>query len=278
VNLHSELGAHVVERVAALQSLAPAIRHHHERFDGTGYPAGISGEQIPLEARIIAVADAFGAMTGDRPYREILSDDEALAELATCAGGQFDPAVVSAFTAEIRRRGPSLQPFRREPNPVIERHRDGNEPVLGHGPVGLTDNLTLLYSHRYLQETAEVQAQRAAAVGTPFAVAVVEIVNLDAINEREGYGAGDQALVRAARALEQMTAADGGIACRYSGKRLAVVVPECGAEELPRLVQRLGAGLDSGDVHGRIGAACWEPGETARDVVSHALDATRVTH
>ena len=74
-----------------------AIRHHHERFDGRGYPDGLSAEQIPLAARIIAVADAYHAMTSDRPYRTSLSPDQARTEIERCAGSHFCPRVVEAF-------------------------------------------------------------------------------------------------------------------------------------------------------------------------------------
>jgi len=75
----------------------PLVLHGHERWDGTGYPDGIGGEEIPLGARIIFACDALDAMTTDRPYRAALSLDEACAELRRCAGTQFDPAVVDAL-------------------------------------------------------------------------------------------------------------------------------------------------------------------------------------
>jgi len=87
--------------VPALRVLAPLIRAHHERWDGRGYPAGLSGADIPLGARIIAVADAYGAMTTDRPYRAARDVAWALAELRRCAGTQFDPAVVDALERAI---------------------------------------------------------------------------------------------------------------------------------------------------------------------------------
>jgi len=82
-------------------AVADWVLHHHERWDGTGYPSGLAGDAIPLPARIIFVADAFDAMTSVRPYREPLSLDAALAELITCSGSQFDPAVVDALVAEL---------------------------------------------------------------------------------------------------------------------------------------------------------------------------------
>jgi diguanylate cyclase (GGDEF)-like protein len=99
---HSLLGYDIV-RAADLELEARWVRHHHERYDGRGYPDGLAGEEIPLEARIILVADAFEAMTSDRPYRKAPGQDFALAELRHNAGTQFDPAVVDALTRLLER-------------------------------------------------------------------------------------------------------------------------------------------------------------------------------
>jgi len=80
------------------------VRHDHERWDGTGYPDGLRGPQIPLGARIVFVVDAYHAMTSDRPYRRALPVDDALEELRRCAGTQFDPDVVEAFLRVLGRR------------------------------------------------------------------------------------------------------------------------------------------------------------------------------
>jgi HD-GYP domain-containing protein (c-di-GMP phosphodiesterase class II) len=102
VKRHPQLGAQLIEQVPALQRIAPAIRHHHERFDGDGYPGELEGTDIPLEARILAVADAFTAMVENRPYSPPISAEDACRELERCAGTQFDPEVVRAFVREIR--------------------------------------------------------------------------------------------------------------------------------------------------------------------------------
>jgi diguanylate cyclase (GGDEF)-like protein len=94
---HPELGEQIVERIPALHAAGPAVRHHHEHFDGGGYPDGLSGFAIPIEARIVAVADTFSAMTQLRPYASARSAEDALAELRRCAGSQFDPSVVAAL-------------------------------------------------------------------------------------------------------------------------------------------------------------------------------------
>jgi HD-GYP domain-containing protein (c-di-GMP phosphodiesterase class II) len=81
------------------------VRHHHERFDGGGYPDGLVGEEIPLESRVILVADAFEAMTSDRPYRQAPGQSFAILELGRHAGTQFDPLVVEALTRVLARAG-----------------------------------------------------------------------------------------------------------------------------------------------------------------------------
>jgi HD-GYP domain-containing protein (c-di-GMP phosphodiesterase class II) len=94
---HPRLGARILLRLAAFRGALPYVLYHHERWDGTGYPTGRAGEQIPVEARVLAVADAYDAMTSDRPYRRALSRDRALAEVERCSGSQFDPEIVRIF-------------------------------------------------------------------------------------------------------------------------------------------------------------------------------------
>ena len=97
---HPELGARILSR-AALADIAGWVHAHHERMDGRGYPRGLSAERIPIEARILAVADAYEAMTADRPYRAAMPEAAAQAELRRCAGAQFDPAVVEALVQAL---------------------------------------------------------------------------------------------------------------------------------------------------------------------------------
>jgi diguanylate cyclase (GGDEF)-like protein/putative nucleotidyltransferase with HDIG domain len=97
---HPQIGFRMLESLG-VNPVAEWVLHHHERWDGSGYPDGVAGETIPLGARIIFVADAYDAMTSDRVYRERLSDDETIAELERCAGTQFDPMVVAALAEEL---------------------------------------------------------------------------------------------------------------------------------------------------------------------------------
>jgi putative two-component system response regulator len=97
VRLHSETGEHILEPILDDKEILKAVRHHHERYDGKGYPDGLKGEQIPQLARIIAVADTFDAMTSERPYRKALTPEEACAEVKRCQGTQFYPEAADAF-------------------------------------------------------------------------------------------------------------------------------------------------------------------------------------
>jgi len=94
---HPEHGARIISQIPFLEDVSRIVRHHHERWDGKGYPDGIAGEAIPLGARIFAVADSFDAMTSDRPYRRAMSVEEARVEVVRCRGTQFDPEIVDAF-------------------------------------------------------------------------------------------------------------------------------------------------------------------------------------
>jgi HD-GYP domain-containing protein (c-di-GMP phosphodiesterase class II) len=97
MKLHTLKGAAILETIPALRPIIPIVRHHHERWDGTGYPDRLPGDQISQVARIVAVADAFDAMTSNRPYRAALPLEAAWAELVNKAGSHFDPVVVQAF-------------------------------------------------------------------------------------------------------------------------------------------------------------------------------------
>jgi putative nucleotidyltransferase with HDIG domain len=94
---HPAYGARILAGIPFLSGAAEIVRHHHEHFDGSGYPDGLAGEEIPLGARIFALADAFDAMTSDRPYRKAMGLEDALKEIERCSGGQFDPAIATAF-------------------------------------------------------------------------------------------------------------------------------------------------------------------------------------
>ena len=127
---HPKIGQVVLEQAGALRDAATIVLHHHEWYDGRGYPHGLRGEEIPVGARIVAIADAYEAMVAGRPYRLAVSHDEAMAELRRHAGIQFDPQLVAQF----------LELFGREmPYPIEPRgHEHGDEADGLEGPHHLT--------------------------------------------------------------------------------------------------------------------------------------------
>ena len=118
VRRHTIIGERILAGAPALSEAAALVRSSHEHFDGTGYPDGLAGEEIPIGARVVTVCDAFDAMTSDRAYRAARSPEEALAELQRCAGTQFDPEVVPALREVIARPLPA--PVRPPGAPELE--------------------------------------------------------------------------------------------------------------------------------------------------------------
>jgi HD-GYP domain-containing protein (c-di-GMP phosphodiesterase class II) len=107
VGEHPRIGQVILEQATSMREAVPIVLHHHERFDGSGYPHGLKGEEIPLGARIVAVADAYHAMVHERPYKSALSHSQALTELRRHASTQFDPTVVEVFIAIFGDEVPS---------------------------------------------------------------------------------------------------------------------------------------------------------------------------
>lgn len=276
IELHPRIGYRLVQQIPVLADVALGILHHHERYDGQGYPAHLPGEAIPIEARILAVIDAFSAMVSDRPYRARMTVEHACAELERGAGTQFDPEVARAFIEEVKRRGlgrvaqSALASAMADPE--LKLRRGADEPILGHDSVAVTDNLTLLYSHRYFHEVADAEAHRAALQGSPFAVVFAEITDIAHINRNEGYAAGDAAIQKVAQVVQGFAVARNGTPSRYSGRRLALLLPHADEMEAQRCASELEAAL-YGSPQASIGAAGWRAGDTGELVIARARSA-----
>ena len=112
IKKHPENGAEIIQPVQSLKNVIPLILHHHERFDGKGYPSKLKGEEIPYLTRILSVADSFDAMTSNRPYKHSMGFDNAFEELKKCSGTQFDPDIVNAFVETIEINKEYLNTFK----------------------------------------------------------------------------------------------------------------------------------------------------------------------
>jgi diguanylate cyclase (GGDEF)-like protein len=283
VELHPKIGCRLIEQVPALRGMATTVLYHHERWDGTGYPCGLKGEEIPLEARIVCVADCFSAMTSDRPYREGMSVEEACEELERNAGTQFDPRIVQLFVEEVRKRPPSTgSPVTAVfDDPEIGSRRNGTEPRIGSGPIEVTDSQTLLYSHRFLHEVAESEATRAAIQGDPFAVVMIELEDLAEVNSSHGFAAGDAALREAAIVVQDVAARLDGTPARYSGRRLAALIPLSDEQGAERLAAEMVERIEAQGRRVRSSVAAWSSADAGVEVVARArlgLDRRPVSH
>ena len=123
IKRHCNDGARIVDRFGPLRPVVSMIRYHHERWSGDGYPAGLEGETIPIEASIVGVADSWDAMTTNRPYKEMLTVEEAREEVKRCRGTQFRPDVVDALLSAMERDPEAFAPLAAQPDAADEKNR-----------------------------------------------------------------------------------------------------------------------------------------------------------
>lgn len=123
---HPEIGEQIIRGIDFLEVMVPYVLYHHERYDGKGYPKGLSGEEIPIEGRLLAVSDTFDAMTSSRPYRSGVDPEAAIHEIKRCSGTQFDPDIVGAFLEVWNAGGLQSILKRIGPRPILY---DGTHPL-----------------------------------------------------------------------------------------------------------------------------------------------------
>jgi len=155
VGEHPRIGQVILEQATSMRDAVPIVLHHHERYDGTGYPHGLRGEEIPLGARIVAVADAYHAMVHERPYKTALSHEKALAELRRHAGTQFDPTVVDVFLAVFGEEVPldGLEEIRR-----LHEYAEGGLEAIDPRAAAML-NATLAHDHEHPHEHGTTLAE-----------------------------------------------------------------------------------------------------------------------
>jgi HD-GYP domain-containing protein (c-di-GMP phosphodiesterase class II) len=275
IELHPRIGHDIVGRLPELRDVSFGVLYHHERYDGEGYPAGLEGERIPLLARVLAVVDAYDAMTHDRPYRPRLPPADALATVMEEAGRQFDPEITQLFVEEVGRSGALTAPAA---DAVVDlfplTSPNGESPLRGEGASVLIDGLTMLAGHRAFREELAV-ATAAASAERPAAVVMVELEDVERINRHEGYAAGDRAIQAAARGARRAAVAAGASVYRDGGRRLALLARDAEEATVRRLEAELHAEFAAGPAI-RLASAGWKPGDTGEDLADRARHALRV--
>lgn len=272
IELHPRLGFDVIGQMPALRDVAATVLYHQERFDGRGYPAGLVGEQIPRLARALAVVEAYGAMTSERPYREARTPEEACAELIAEAGSQFDPEMTQLLVEHIRRDEASAHEQLTDavaeamPQDVFERAGHFTRPLT----VTTTDGLTLLGNRRVLEQDLMSAAQQCKR-GRRFAVALIQLEDLTRTNEEAGHQAGDRLIQLAARSAQRAAARWGGTAYRSSGRRLAVLAPLGTGDMAADLLLELASEFSMGPSV-RTALRELQPGDQASDVLDRARE------
>ena len=244
---YPEIGAEIVSAVPFPYPVAPFIRHHHERWDGTGYPDMIAGDLIPLGARIIAIAERFDALRSERPYRPPLSPGEAVAHIRHEAGTSLDPHLVAKFieilpaieakAGDDDRRDPVLDNISEaqgELYELLERARAESH----------TDALTDLPNRRFVETHMARELARAQRAGSGLAVLAIDLNDFKIINDRLGHGAGDIVLKAVAQCLRRGLRPH-DICGRHGGDEFVVVLSGAASEIADLQERRAGARLST---------------------------------
>ena len=238
---HTTIGAEILKDIRIAKMARSVALHHHERYDGKGYPLGLKGDEIPLEARIVTIADAYDAMTSNRIYRKRLNKEDVIKELDNGRGGQFDPYLVDIFIKMVKEN--KLQSFdslqidlnHESSGPVAEssqllvRVMEANNKAVKRE--AMRDSLTGMYNRTY----AENQINSYLRKKRQGVCMMLDLDNFKQVNDRFGHIAGDHALENIAEMLSMVTK-DKGIACRMGGDEfLLFFYEECDKDELRKL-------------------------------------------
>lgn len=220
VKKHAQAGGEILKNIRVVPGIREGVLHHHERYDGKGYPDGLAGEEIPMQARIIAVADAYDAMTSERAYRGKFSKKGVIAELQAQSGGQFDPKVVEIFVEMLEEDYAPRDEQHEvlvggEINHIIRRTM--NEYIAGLHMDSHKDALTGLQNRKGV----ETKINEYIKAGNSGALFMIDIDNFKVINDSFGHIAGDTLLREMAKNLRDNTS-EQDIICRIGGDEFVV--------------------------------------------------------
>lgn len=228
---HTTIGEEILKDIRIVKMAGAVALHHHERYDGTGYPMGLVGDDIPMEARIIAIADAYDAMTSNRVYRGRLSKEQVIHELEKGRGTQFDPYLVDVFMKMIRedrlQDSEALQMFSNEKgtSPVEQssqllfRVMEANNRAVKRE--AMKDSLTGIYNRSYAEKHINSYLRKK----HQGACIMLDLDNFKQVNDRFGHIAGDDVLKKVSEMLAGITK-DRGIVCRMGGDEFLLFLYE----------------------------------------------------
>lgn len=223
VKNHPQKGAEMLRDIDVLSNLSDGVLYHHERWDGKGYPKGLAGEEVPLFARVIAIADAYVAMSTDRVYRSRLSNDKIISEFSRCRGEQFDPEMVDVFIFMLKG-GYTVDPSIGQTKEASEKaiREGGFRNVFGQADAmhdGEMDTLTGLFTRSYLNTRVgnKISEERSGAL------MIIEITGFDALKDKFGADGSDEFLKIFSDALRSFFR-EADVVSRVSAGRFAVFV------------------------------------------------------
>jgi len=231
VKRHPSAGVEMLSDMNFPADIIPMVRFHHERWDGQGYPDQISGETIPMYARILCIADVYDALTSRRSYKGALTHDAAMEIMRADVGAQFDPSLFAFFEEMMKTRAPSM------PRVTIES-KTGDRPTVRDLTVtGPNDDLTGVLTRRPFVELAnKILAERG-----PFATVSLIVIDVDEfkqVNDNHGHLQGDAVLRVVAGTLRELASATGVVA-RYAGDEFVILLPHTPVNEAGELAERI---------------------------------------
>lgn len=226
IKKHPITGSEILKDIKMLEHVEEGALYHHERWDGSGYPFGLSGEDIPLMARIVGVADAYDAMTSNRVYRPKLSNEAVLAEFEKCCGTQFDPTICKVFIEMLKEGFTVPYMDNVENDDIVDESGKLLSKVLNEYTTdiknkAMTDALTGLYNRSYTENRVSEMVGNGQA-GSLF---MIDMDNFKHINDNYGHIAGDITLKTFADTL-RANSGENDILCRIGGDEFVVFYPE----------------------------------------------------
>lgn len=236
---HTSVGAEILKDVNMVKMADAVALYHHEKYDGTGYPRGIKGDEIPLEARIVNLANAYDVMVTNRIYRNRLSDEQIIEELEKGKGAEYDPSLVEVLVKMIREKRfaekdtlpNSLKEMQsgEESGQLLFKVLEANNKAVKRE--AMKDSLTGLYNREYAEKYANMHLRQ----NRHCAYFMIDLDNFKQVNDRYGHIAGDYALKNIANMLSEM-ARNMGIACRMGGDEFSLFInQDISRNELHRL-------------------------------------------